>query len=140
MGILLDTCFLYALKDRHDPKYEQAQKILKNLPSSNVNRLITASTVVNETYTLMMYRSKSKNKAFTPLNNMFWGKTNFFEIIFFNKNDFQEIANTMEKYSSPKKLLSFVDASLIYLGTELNIQQIVSFDAHFDGILTRIIN
>ncbi|MHA1648274.1 MAG: type II toxin-antitoxin system VapC family toxin [Promethearchaeota archaeon] len=94
--------------------------------------------VVNETYTLMMYRSKGNLNQLQFLDNLFWGEERFFKIVYFNKPDFQNIAQTMKKYSSPKKMLSFVDASLIYLASQLKISQIVSFDAHFDGILNRI--
>lgn len=45
----------------------------------------------------------------------------------------------MLKYSSDNEnLISFVDASLIYLAQKKNIKDIISFDQHFDGKLNRI--
>jgi predicted nucleic acid-binding protein len=138
MATLLDTCFLYALKDQDDPKHEEAQEILKKLISPQYFPLVTSSAVVSETYTLMMFRSNGNISKLTILDNMFWGRERFFQIIYLDSRDFQEIATYIKKYSSPKKQLSFVDASLIYLGNKIKSTQIISFDSHFDGILTRI--
>ncbi len=55
-----------------------------------------------------------------------------------SKHKFKKIAEVMQTYSSPSKMLSFVDASLIFFGKQLEIDEILSFDHHFDGIFRRI--
>ena len=42
-----------------------------------------------------------------------------------------------KKYITPKRLLSFTDATLIYLFQKLKADYIISFDSHFDNILDR---
>ncbi len=56
----------------------------------------------------------------------------------FTLNEYQKIFDILRKYSAPKRLLSFVDASLIYLYQKVNATYILSFDSHFDQITSRL--
>ena len=68
---------------------------------------------------------------------LFIGKDNFFNIVQFGAQEFAEIVEIYKKYITPKRLLSFTDASLIYLFQKLNADYIISFDSHFDNSLDR---
>ena len=85
-----------------------------------------------------MYRSKGNIAQLKLLDELFWGKGKFARIIFPSFEEFKKIAEVMKTYSSPSKMLSFVDASLIFFGKQLEIDDILSFDHHFDGIFRRI--
>ncbi len=138
MGILLDKSFLYALYDKKDKYYKDANRKFESQILEIKGPSITPSLVVNETYTLAMYRSNKNNILLEDLNSLFFGEDNFFEIKYFINNDFKEIYKILMKYSSIEKLFSFADASLIYLYKTLNYKNLISFDHQFDGILERI--
>ncbi|MHA1278136.1 MAG: type II toxin-antitoxin system VapC family toxin [Candidatus Helarchaeota archaeon] len=138
MGILLDTGFLYALKMKQDNLYSVAQNILQETNWKKYGLIVTSSLVVNELLTLVNIRTKSNKTALKQIGQLIWGEENFFKIVFLSPTEFKEIAKLLHKYSTADLLLSFVDASLIYLSKKLNVTTIISFDKHFDGILTRI--
>ena len=138
MGILLDSGFIYALKDEDDNNHDLAEKILKELDWSKKYPVYVPIFIINETYTLMVYRTKGNLKKISSLDDFFWGDEAFFKIIDFKPNEYTEVAKLIPKYVSQKKLLSFVDLSLIYMGIKLKIEEIISFDSHFDGIMYRI--
>jgi len=138
MGILLDTGFLFSLKIKQDKFHGETKKLFKNTNWKSYGLIATSNLIVNELYTLVNIRTKANLDALTKLENLFWGKEKFFNIIFLQPQEYKEIAKIMIKYSSPERILSFVDASLIYLSKKLNYTTIVSYDSHFDGILTRI--
>ena len=138
MGTLLDTGFLYGLKDENDPHHERAVELLSTLQWRELSPIITSSLVINETYTLLMYRSKGNKALVNKLDELCWGDECFFRIVNIPTSEFQKIASIMTKYASPKKLLSFVDASLIFLAQNKGYDQVISFDGHFDGIIPRI--
>jgi predicted nucleic acid-binding protein len=138
MGIILDSGFLYSLKIIKAKKYSRAIKILQETKWKEFGSIITTNLVINELYTLVNARTKCNPDALKKIDELIWGKENFFKILFLNKQDYPEIAKLMIKYSNPNTIISFVDASLIYIGKKLKYHSIVSFDHHFDGILSRI--
>jgi predicted nucleic acid-binding protein len=138
MTILLDTSFLFALQVKSDPNYQKACQISEDIDWEAVNPPITTDLVVNETYTLANVRTKGNALVINRFNEFFWGEENFFDIISSTLADYQEIAIVMERYSTPKRLLSFVDASLIYAQKKWDCQAIITFDSHFDGLFETI--
>jgi len=137
MKILLDTGFLFALEVRNDKYHQRAKELSKDF-EWDVNEFFTSSLVVNETYTLMNARTRGDAEAIRNLGHIFWSDDCFFNIIYLNKEEYNQISEIMYKYTSPKKIISFVDASLIYLNNTLKCNSIFSFDDHFDNILNRL--
>jgi predicted nucleic acid-binding protein len=139
MGILIDSNFFYALHRKNDKNYNAAKKIFNSDIWKLKGPALTSSLVVNETYTLAMYRTKFNKKLLNDLDQIFWSEDRFFGIATFTLEDYHQISIALSKYSSSRKVLSFVDASLIYLGKSRNYSTIISFDNHFDGIFQRIL-
>ncbi len=137
MGILLDTGFIYALKDENDSFHLQAVDLFKSMNWDELSPVITNNLVVNEVFTLAVYRSLGNQNVLDSLRNLFWGTEKFFRILEVPFESYEEISRILSKYLSSKKLLSFVDASLIFSAKILKYNQIISFDSHFDGILSR---
>ena len=138
MPILLDSNFLFALISKKDKYHNDAKRIFNSDILDLNGPIYTSDLVVNETYTLAMIRSKRDKILLDQLNLILDGNKRFFEIKFQNQIDFREIYKIFIKYSSGTKLLSFVDASLIYLKGQFKSNLVVSFDSHFDGIIERI--
>ncbi len=93
---------------------------------------------MNEIYTLINARTRGNSEAIRNLGHLFWSNDCFFTIIYLNKKNYREISEIMYKYTSSNKILSFVDASLIFLKEFSKCNSIISFDNHFDGIIDRI--
>ena len=140
MGILLDTGFICGIKIEEDDNHNVSDLIMEKIKWKKFGRVIVPSTVVNETLTLVNMRTRCNPIALNQIESIFWGKERFFEIYPVSYEDYYSIFLLMKKYSNKEKqkFLSFVDASLIYIAQKLNFSTIISFDSHFDGILTRI--
>ncbi len=86
----------------------------------------------------MNSRTYNNNAAIKDLDSLFWGEKNFFTIKYFSKEEIIQISSILNNYSTPKKILSFTDASIIFLSNILKCKAVISFDSHFDGILERL--
>jgi len=138
VGVVLDTGFLYALRKKKDKNHGRAARHLKEIDWKIQRVAITSDLVVNETYTLMNRRSGGNPSALESLDKLFWGDDLFFRIIPLFGEDYRNIVTILRKFTTPKRILSFVDASLIYLANKFNYLTILTFDAHFDGILNKL--
>lgn len=138
MPALLDSNFLFALIAKKDKYHNDARRIFNSDILDLNGPIYTSDLVISEAFTLAMIRSKGDKNLIDQLDSIITREKKFFEIKFLNQADFQEIYKIFMKYSSDTKLLSFVDASLIYLKNQLKSNLIVSFDSHFDGIIERI--
>ena len=136
MTIIIDSNFLYALKAEKDKYSERASEILLDLNEKEL--FLTNYLVLNETLTLAITRSKANKSFIDKIQELIWGQENFFQIIQLTPRDYKEVFEVLQKYTTPKKLLSFVDASLIFLNKKVNARAILSFDSHFDGIISRL--
>lgn len=137
MTVVLDSCFLFALRVKRDKYHSRALEIYKNLDASQ-KECVTSIFVLGETINLSIFRSKGNVKFLEDISSLFFGETNFFQIRDFIPNEIRDIAKVLKKYLTPKRLLSFTDASLIYLYRDLKAESVISFDDHFDNVATRV--
>jgi predicted nucleic acid-binding protein len=137
--IILDTGFLFALKAEKDKNFKRANEILDDLFEKGRDLVLTSYLVLNETITLAVSRFNGNLKKIKLYYDLFWGVENFFKIVHFEGDEFRKIYLTLEKYLSPEKQLSYVDASLIYLFEKHKADYIVSFNRHFDYIINRLL-
>jgi predicted nucleic acid-binding protein len=139
MKVLIDTSFIYGLYIQKSPNHDEAQRILDNILDHGQNDVfITTNHVVQESYSVFSNRVHEVSYL-EILDEFFYGQNCFFEIIYVSadKSQDQLIEKIMNQYlrTTPKKLLSFVDASLIYVAKMISANSIISFDTHFDKIL-----
>lgn len=138
MTIIIDSNFLFALKAKRDKNHSRAIEILNLLEEKYKKLKITSWLVVGETLTLAVSRFNGETRYIEVFYKLFWSEDTFFEIIQFNFDEYAEIYNILKKYSTPDRLLSFVDASLIFLYKKMKAEYILSFDSHFDTISNRM--
>ena len=136
MIIILDTNFLFALKSKKDKYHERAYELFTEV-NKNQTKYFTNYFILNETFTLAINRSRGNLSFLEQYISLFFGKDNFFQLIQNTPQEFVDIIEICKKYIAPKSLLSFADASLIYLYQKINADYLISFDSHFDHILTR---
>lgn len=138
MTIIIDSNYLFALKSRKDRNHNRALELFKELKKDSIKPLITNSLVVSEIFTLANSRYEWNIYYLDKYYELIWGQENFFKIIQLKSEEFKDVYKILKKYTTPKRLLSFVDASLIFLHKKFNAKAILSFDTHFDGIILRL--
>ena len=137
MIIVVDTNFLFALKANKDKNRDRAIEIFRDF-SDNKHELLTNYFVVSEVLTLANSRSSGDISLLEKIYSLIWGDEKIIKLHQFTLNEYQKIYDILRKYSTPKRLLSFVDASLIYLYQKVNADHILSFDSHFDQMTSRL--
>jgi predicted nucleic acid-binding protein len=137
MTIIVDTNFLFALKAKKDKNRDRAIEIFRDF-NDNKQELITSYHIVSEVLTLAISRSFGDISFLEQIYNLVLGDEKIMILYQFTPSEYQKIFDILRKYCTPKRLLSFVDASLIYLYEKLNADYILSFDSHFDHIAKRL--
>jgi predicted nucleic acid-binding protein len=138
MTIIIDSNYLFALKSKKDRNHKKAFELFKELKKDTIKPLITNNLVVSEIFTLTNSRYKGNIYYLDKYYELIWGQDNFFKIIQLKSEEYKDVYKILNKYTTPKRLLSFVDASLIFLHKKFNAKAILSFDSHFDGIILRL--
>lgn len=138
MTIIIDSNYLFALKSKNDKNHQRALELFKELKEDYKKPFITNNLVINEIFTLTNSRYKGNIHYLDEYFKLIWGNDNFFKIVQLLQEQYKEIFDTLRKYTAPKRLLSFVDASLIFLYKKFNADALISFDNHFDGIISRL--
>lgn len=138
MTIIIDSNFIFALKFKKDKNSDRAIEILNELEVNSERLIITNYLVINEVITLVVARTKSNQYYLKNISDLIWGEEKFFYIIPFSPVEYLSIYEVLMKYCTSSRLLSFVDASLIYLYRKYNASHIISFDHHFDHITNRL--
>ena len=108
------------------------------LKESEAHPLLTNNLVLEETITLVVARFNGNLFHLDKIYKLFWGDDNFFQTEYLMQDEYKTVFNDLKKYTTPKRLLSFIDASLISLYQKYNGDKILSFDSHFDDILKRL--
>ena len=135
--IVVDTNFLFALKAEKDKNRARAIEIFKDI-NNKKEEVITDFLVISELLTLAISRTSGDKSFLNKIHNIIWGAERFLKIYSFSPDEYKKIYEILIKYCAPKRLLSFVDASLIYLYENKNADYILSFDSHFDHIANRL--
>ena len=138
MTIILDSNFLFAITFKKDKNFKRAYELFKEIKESKAQPLLTNNLVLEETLTLVVARFNGNAFHLDKLYKLFWGEDNFFQIEYLRQEEYKTVFNDLKKYTTPKRLLSSVDASLITLYQKYNADKILSFDSHFDNVLERL--
>ncbi len=138
MTILLDTGFLFAMQIKTDPFHMRASEVAREIDWQKGAPVITTDLVVNETFSLAVIRTKANTAAIQKIRALFWGDDNFFTIYSIPLEEYPSIVTIIEKFGNPSRLLSFVDASLIFLRDKFKNSTLVTFDGHYSGLFNTI--
>lgn len=138
MTVIIDSNYLFALKSKKDKNHQRSLNLLEDLKEKYDKPIMTNNLVISELLTLVNSRYKGNAHYLDNYYKLIWGDDNFFKIVQFLPEQYRESYDILKKYTTPNRILSFVDASLIFLGNMVNAKTILSFDNHFDGILSRL--
>ena len=134
MAVFIDTGIFVAARNKRDVNHKRAVNLLRAALKGDYGAIYTSDYVFDEAVTVALVRTGKPDIAIDIGNFILSSKR--LRIIHVNKTIFEEAWNVSIRYSEKK--LSFTDATSIAIMRMYNINYIMSFDRHFDGIVSRV--
>lgn len=134
LGIFVDTGVFVAARNSRDINHEKAKRLLKKALSGEWGEVFTSSHVFDEAVALALVRTRRPEIAI-DIGNFILSSTTI-RMLFVDKEAFKLAWKIFRKYADRR--LSFTDATSIALMKLYKTEYIMSFDRHFDGIVSRI--
>ena len=142
MGIFLDTGFFLSIIHPDDINNARGVEILDDLYTGKYGLLYTSELIIGETISLAWIRTKGNMNLVNDLEALILGDDQLAKILYLDEKILQMTCTEFNKFNCKVKtkhdFLSFTDVSSILLCRNYDIEQIISFDPHFDAFLTRI--
>jgi len=114
--------------------HKRAVSLLRTALRGDYGTMYTSDYIFDEAVTVALVRT-GKPKIAIDIGNFILSSRRL-RIVYVNKTIFKEAWSIFTKYFEKK--LSFTDATSIAIMKRYNIDYIMSFDKHFDGIVSRI--
>jgi len=134
MAVFIDTGIFVAARNKSDINHKRAVNLLKSALRGEYGNLYTSDYVFDEAVTVALIRTNKPEIAIDI--GKFILSSRKLQILFVDRVIFVEAWRIFNRYID--KRLSFTDATSIALIKRYNIDYIMSFDKHFDGIIPRI--
>lgn len=133
MALILDTSFLVALRNRRDKNHEKAKSLMRKALSGDLGTIWVSDYIFDEAVTLALTRSRRPEIA-QDLGNYILGSRKI-RLAFLSPQEFREAWKLFCQFLD--RGFSFTDCTVLSQSQKLGIENIFSFDSHFDGLLTR---
>ena len=134
LTVFIDTGIFVAARNKSDVNHERAVNLLKNALKGKYGVMYTSDYVFDEAVTVALIRTGRPEIAI-DIGNFILSSTKI-QMLYVDKTVFVDAWRIFSKFMN--KRLSFTDATSIALIKRYNINDIMSFDKHFDGIIPRI--
>jgi len=134
LGVFIDTGIFVAARNSRDINHKKAKSLLRKALLGEWGEVFTSSYIFDEAVTLALVRTKRPEIA-VDIGNFILSSTTI-RMLFVDKETFRLAWKIFRNYADRR--LSFTDATSIALMRLHKIEYIMSFDRHFDGIVSRI--
>jgi hypothetical protein len=137
MTVFLDTGVLYADHDTDATRHEVAAEALEAVYDGELGQPYISDYVFDEAITLTRRRTNSFPAA-KRLSDRLRGEEEYppvFEMLQVSAAVFADAVTIFERYDDQE--LSFTDATIVALMERHGIEQVLSFDDDFDGVVDR---
>jgi len=137
MSVFVDTGVFVAFHNTRDTNHNRALELLRSIVDGELGTAYTSDYVFDEAVTAALVRTRRPENALA-VGRMILGELTapFLAILRLDDEAFKEAWRLFPQYAG--RGLSFTDCSSIALMRTADIESIVSFDADFDGIVSRI--
>ncbi|MCJ7573581.1 type II toxin-antitoxin system VapC family toxin [Candidatus Bathyarchaeota archaeon] len=137
MSVFVDTGVFVAFHNTRDTNHNRALELLRSIVDGELGTAYTSEYVFDEAVTAALVRTRRPENALA-VGRMILGELTapFLAILRLDDEAFKEAWRLFPQYAG--RGLSFTDCSSITLMRTAGIESIVSFDADFDGIVSRI--
>ncbi len=133
MSIFIDSCVFFGVNSKNDAHHAEAVRLLKFALSGRGGTVYTSDYVFDETVTLARVRTKSAEIPLTIGKAIIESPRVI--LLRVDEEVFNKSWDIFNEYCS--RGLSFTDCTSIALVKTYDIDTILSFDSHFDGIINR---
>ncbi|MHA1270503.1 MAG: type II toxin-antitoxin system VapC family toxin [Candidatus Helarchaeota archaeon] len=142
MGIFLDTGFFLGLCHPKDPFHENSCRLLQEMSRGTYGLIYTSPYIIAEASTLLLIRTHNHLGRLKKFETIVFGPKKFFRILpwssILDAEVFKIFQELNSKAKSKKEYFSFIDASIVFFCRHYQIDKVLSYDSHFDNVLTRI--
>ncbi len=137
MGVFLDTGVFIAFHNTRDTNHNRALELIRDIVNGELGTAYTSDYIFDEAITVALVRTRKPENAIA-VGKMILGEltTPFLAILRVGDEEFKEAWRIFPRYTGRR--LSFTDCTSIALMRARGIENIVSFDTDFDGIVPRI--
>jgi hypothetical protein len=138
MSIFIDTGAFIAFHNIRDKNHSNALKLIRKAASGEFGILYTSDYIFDESVTIALVRTNNPSLALR-VGEMILGESKilpFIVMLGVSSEIFSESWRIFIKYVA--KGLSFTDCTSITLIKSRGIENIMSFDSDFDGLVQRI--
>jgi predicted nucleic acid-binding protein len=140
MSIFIDTGVFIAYVNKKDEHHTSAVHLVEKILKNEYGAPFTSDMVFDETMTFILYKTGEIGKAISVRDLILGNKEKdilrFMTLLFIDMEILDKSWDTFVKYADKK--LSLTDCSTMELMKNRGIENLASFDAGFDGIVTRI--
>lgn len=138
MTVLVDTGVLYAAHDTDATRHETAVAALDAVYDGQFGHPFLSDYIYDEVVTLTARRSSDWEVAKTVGETLRGAGTfpSVYGFLWVSEPDFSAAVDVFERYDDQR--LSFTDASTIALTDRHDVDQVLSFDDDFDGLVDRL--
>jgi len=140
MSVFIDTGLFIAYINKRDEHHIKASGIIEDVMKNKYGMVFTSNMVFDEAMTFILYKTGNVKKAMGVgdliLGNEEKAIGRFIKMLFVDEDILEKGWDIFVKYADKK--LSFTDCSTIELMKSRNIGHLASFDAGFDGIVSRL--
>lgn len=133
--LIIDTNYFVALFNNRDHNHQRAKLFLNDLKKSKWGSRIITDYIMDETITMLWVQTHSKDLVKDFYNKIVMNKK-FARLEKITSEDITKAWEFWNKYAEyPKKPLSFTDCSILAIIERLQITNVLTFDAEFDGMV-----
>jgi len=137
MRVFVDTGVFVAFHNTRDTNHSRALELVRSIVDGELGTAYTSDYVFDEAVTTALVRTRRPENALA-VGRMILGELTapFIAILRLDDEAFKEAWRLFPQYAG--RGLSFTDCSSLTLMRTAGIESIASFDADFDGIVSRI--
>ncbi len=129
MAVLIDTEAFMAYRNTKDVHHEKADRLLRRALKGEFSTIYTTDYIYDEALTLAVVRTGNKNIA-TDISNVISSPR--IEMIIIDASILEQATTIF--FMLFDKRISFTDATTMAVMQRDNIDNIITFDSHFNGM------
>jgi len=134
LAVLIDTGIFVAARNKSDINHERAVDLLRRSLKGEYGTMYTSDYIFDEAVTVALVRTRRPEIAIDIGNFIISSRK--LRVLYVDRTVFMSAWKIFNEYAS--RGLSFTDATSIAFMRKYEIDYIMSFDRHFDGIVPRI--
>ncbi|MHA1798947.1 MAG: type II toxin-antitoxin system VapC family toxin [Candidatus Helarchaeota archaeon] len=142
IGVFLDSGFFLGICHPDDANHKRSNELLLLISTGKFGLIYSSPLVISEAATLLLIRTKNNQDLINDFFRLLYGDNQFVRILSWSKEielkTWNFFKSVNKKAKSKREYMSFVDASNVVFCREYNIDNIITFDRHFDNFLIRL--